>query len=565
MGVKEINGSASFDTAIRVPSLVVVDFFATWCGPCIQIAPFIEELSHKYPDVVFLKVNAEANRDIAEKCNIRSYPTFHFYVNGTKVDQLSGANSQKLENMVVSLKATATGVPTFGGKGQTLGAGTSVPWDGVGSPPGQENARAARLKAFGHLDAKQKESIYKDRDVPSVSSSSTNTSSNTTSTGTSTSFQEDEDEAIAKAIALSMAQETNVTLDEKVNSEKVDNKNVNTEGTSGGVDNNTEEDWDGEEMVPVPVDNTLLAQLVSMDFSDVRARKGLVHGHTLEGALAWIEENQGNPDIDQPYMVKKKDAIPKKPLTAEEKAAKLLELKEKAARIKRERAEKEKADELQREKERRTRGQNIAETDEERQRLARKREIARKKKEKEDSIKERQRLRAEIARDKELRKANKGVLPSVLGVDGYNPSAVQYDQKAEVTPSTSSPAPTSTSSATTTSSAPTPVPVPKTSQPATKRAAVDVPPADPIKVIDNAISTIARYRTGGDGGAALKLLILLLRNVVTHPGDPKYRSINMEGKAYKTKLGHLVGPSALLKAVGFRVNDTGDKLVLPDE
>lgn len=170
------------------------------CGPCIQIGPFIEELSNKYPDVVFLKVNAEANRDIAQRCNIRSYPTFHFFINGMKVDEMSGANPQKLENMVISLKATATGVPAFGGKGQTLGAGTSVPWDGVGSPPGQENARAARLKAFGHLDAKQKESIYKDRDASSLSGSTTNVASNTTSTGTSTSFQEEEDEAIAKAI-----------------------------------------------------------------------------------------------------------------------------------------------------------------------------------------------------------------------------------------------------------------------------------------------------------------------------------------------------------------------------
>lgn len=117
----------------------------------------------------------------------------------------------------------------------------------------------------------------------------------------------------------------------------------------------------------------------------VRARKGLVHGKTLEGALTWLEENHNNPDIDQPYMVKKKDTIPKKPLTAEEKAAKLEELKEKAARRKRERAEKEKAEELQREKERRMRGQKDGATDEERERLARKREAARKKKEKEVS------------------------------------------------------------------------------------------------------------------------------------------------------------------------------------
>ena len=83
-------------------------------------------------------------------------------------------------------------------------------------------------------------------------------------------------------------------------------------------------------------------------------------------------------------------------------------------------------------------------------------------------------------------------------------------------------------------------------------------------MIDTAIATISRDVKGGDVIAGVKWLMIMIRNVVTHPDDSKYRSINMEGKAYKSKLGHLVGPSALLKAVGFRLNDTGDKLVLPD-
>ena len=59
--------------------------------------------------------------------------------------------------------------------------------------------------------------------------------------------------------------------------------------------------------------------------------------------------------------------------------------------------------------------------------MQRKRENEKIKKEKDAAKMERERLRAEIARDKEARRANKGVLPSVLGVDGYNPSAPQYD------------------------------------------------------------------------------------------------------------------------------------------
>jgi hypothetical protein len=59
--------------------------------------------------------------------------------------------------------------------------------------------------------------------------------------------------------------------------------------------------------------------------------------------------------------------------------------------------------------------------------MLRKRENDRLKKEKADQIKERERLKAEIARDKEIRRKNKGVLPSVLGVEGYNPPVAQYD------------------------------------------------------------------------------------------------------------------------------------------
>lgn len=166
------------------------------CGPCVKIAPFLEQLSNKYPDVVFLKVNAEENGDIAARSNVRAYPTFHFYVNGAKVDEMSGANPHKLEEKVVTLKATSSvGQSPFGSSsGHTLGAGSSSTpvWDGVGHPP-VPNAREARLKAFGHLDAKQKESIYKDR----TASSSSSATAQTTSTAQE---DEDEDEAIAKAI-----------------------------------------------------------------------------------------------------------------------------------------------------------------------------------------------------------------------------------------------------------------------------------------------------------------------------------------------------------------------------
>ncbi len=71
---------------------------------------------------------------------------------------------------------------------------------------------------------------------------------------------------------------------------------------------------------------------------------------------------------------------------------------------------------------------------------------------------------------------------------------------------------------------------------------------------------IARYRTGGDGGAALKLLLTFVKNIVDNPDEPKFRSINTEGAAFKTRLMPLVGPMILLRAVGFEKSEEDGKL-----
>lgn len=139
-------------------------------------------------------------------------------------------------------------------------------------------------------------------------------------------------------------------------------------------------------MVPVPVDETLLSQLIDMGFTDVRGRKAIVHGKTLEGALEWLTAHQDDPDIDQPYMVRKSDTIQKPPLTAEEKAKRVEDMKNKIKKRREDREKQEKADEIRREKERRERGQKMDETLEERQRMMRKREAERIKKEKEVSV-----------------------------------------------------------------------------------------------------------------------------------------------------------------------------------
>ncbi len=68
-----------FEKTITDNDMVLVDFWAPWCGPCRSFAPIYEEISAKYPDVVFAKVNTEEERSLAGFFNIRSIPTLMIF------------------------------------------------------------------------------------------------------------------------------------------------------------------------------------------------------------------------------------------------------------------------------------------------------------------------------------------------------------------------------------------------------------------------------------------------------------------------------------------------------
>lgn len=78
--------------------LVVVDFMASWCGPCHRIAPGFEELSRRYPNVVFLKVDVDQCPETAANQGVTAMPTFIFYKNKTKLGQVKGTDIQALES-----------------------------------------------------------------------------------------------------------------------------------------------------------------------------------------------------------------------------------------------------------------------------------------------------------------------------------------------------------------------------------------------------------------------------------------------------------------------------------
>ena len=82
--------------------LVVIDFSATWCGPCKAIAPLFQELSQAYNNnkVVFVKIDVDDNPETAAKYNVSAMPTFVFLKQGQVVDRLMGANPERLQELI---------------------------------------------------------------------------------------------------------------------------------------------------------------------------------------------------------------------------------------------------------------------------------------------------------------------------------------------------------------------------------------------------------------------------------------------------------------------------------
>ena len=85
--------------------LVVIDFYATWCGPCKVISPVLDKMSIELKDeVVFLKVDVDETDDIAADYKIEAMPTFVFIKNKAEVGKFSGASETKLRENIDKLK-----------------------------------------------------------------------------------------------------------------------------------------------------------------------------------------------------------------------------------------------------------------------------------------------------------------------------------------------------------------------------------------------------------------------------------------------------------------------------
>ncbi|MDQ4488665.1 thioredoxin [Sinomonas sp. ASV486] len=104
MATKNVTGE-QFAEVIDSNDIVLVDFWASWCGPCRQFAPTYEAASEKHPDVVFAKVDTEAEQMLAAQANITSIPTLMAFREKVLVFSQPGAlPASALEQVITAVK-----------------------------------------------------------------------------------------------------------------------------------------------------------------------------------------------------------------------------------------------------------------------------------------------------------------------------------------------------------------------------------------------------------------------------------------------------------------------------
>jgi thioredoxin 1 len=80
---------------LKNKGVVLVDFFATWCGPCKMTGPIIDQLAEEVKDVKFVKVDVDQNQELSSQYQVFSIPTFLIFKNGEVVGQFVGAQSKE--------------------------------------------------------------------------------------------------------------------------------------------------------------------------------------------------------------------------------------------------------------------------------------------------------------------------------------------------------------------------------------------------------------------------------------------------------------------------------------
>ena len=95
MVIEEISEN-KFNLCVKEKGKAVVDFFAEWCMPCLMMAPIFEEVSEKFKNVKFCKVNIDENESLASKFKVMSIPTIVIFKDGKEAARITGALSAEV-------------------------------------------------------------------------------------------------------------------------------------------------------------------------------------------------------------------------------------------------------------------------------------------------------------------------------------------------------------------------------------------------------------------------------------------------------------------------------------
>ncbi|MEV0416543.1 thioredoxin domain-containing protein [Streptomyces sp. NPDC050448] len=105
MTVIEVTSAEQFEELLRANTNVAAMFTAEWCGPGRVISPAVRHLSEHYTDIVFVSLDVDKVAPVAQKYSIRALPTFIFFKDGEKSNEVMGANRSELEDKVKMLAA----------------------------------------------------------------------------------------------------------------------------------------------------------------------------------------------------------------------------------------------------------------------------------------------------------------------------------------------------------------------------------------------------------------------------------------------------------------------------